>query len=63
MQEDQSSKTNNCMQKEIKSDIQSKESERDNTATSNTVSPPLMLSIGSWKCSKITYSKTNFTDG
>lgn len=50
------------MQKEIKSDIQRKESERANTATSNTVSPPLML-IGSWKCSKITYSKTNFTDG
>lgn len=35
------------MQKEIKSDIQRKESERANTATSNTVSPPLMLWIGS----------------
>ena len=40
------------MQKEIKSDIQRKESELATISISNTVSPHLMLSVGSWIAAK-----------
>lgn len=51
------------MQKEIKSDIQSKDLELATTSMSNIVSPHLMLSIGSWNYNKMANNKTKFTKG